>query len=143
MLACDTCNEWFHFHCVGVSPPTDPNAAISEFHCPTCVVRGGKEVLGLSSLPVATRLAVEGLQGQQPKTQQLTQASDCADEEMPQAPDVDANAISAPEPVSVTEPSVNGVSQQGSCRTAETHAPALQPKMETVVNPENKEVCRL
>ena len=34
-IACDTCNKWFHYGCVGITIETAPNEN-EQYHCPTC-----------------------------------------------------------------------------------------------------------
>jgi hypothetical protein len=36
MVACDACEEWYHFHCVGLTESAPP---IGKWHCPTCIVK--------------------------------------------------------------------------------------------------------
>ena len=121
MLACDTCNEWFHFECVGVSPPKDDDTATAEFHCPSCLIKGGKEVPGLSELPEVTRKSLEALKAQP----QEPPVANGADEEMPQAPAVaeEANAAPLPEPVAAEKPQVAAAAPQ-----EQATAPAEAPK---------------
>ena len=124
MLACDTCNEWFHFECVGVSPPKDNDpATAAEFHCPSCLIKEGKEVPGLAGLPEVTRRALEALKAQP----QEPPVANGADEEMPQAPAVaaESNAAPLPEPVAAEVPQsqVAAATPQQQQATAPAEAP--------------------
>lgn len=43
MLQCDGCRDWFHWDCVGLTPPgddeDDEEIAPADFHCPFCCVK--------------------------------------------------------------------------------------------------------
>jgi len=36
MIACDSCNEWFHGQCVGISPDQKQKTKLAEWQCPSC-----------------------------------------------------------------------------------------------------------
>lgn len=38
-IACDTCDKWFHYGCVGVTTETAP-AGDEQYHCPQCRIAG-------------------------------------------------------------------------------------------------------
>lgn len=43
MLACDYCQDWFHYDCVGLRPPgddeDDEDVAPPDFRCPSCCLK--------------------------------------------------------------------------------------------------------
>ena len=43
MLQCDSCRDWFHWDCVGLTPPgddeDDEEVAPADFQCPSCCVK--------------------------------------------------------------------------------------------------------
>lgn len=43
MLACDYCNDWFHWECVGLDAPgddeDDEDVAPPDFRCPACCAK--------------------------------------------------------------------------------------------------------
>jgi hypothetical protein len=64
MVACDTCSEWYHYSCVGLSSPSTsggaPVAVGDEYRCPSCTAKAGGAV-DLSALPEASRAAVQSV----------------------------------------------------------------------------------
>ena len=52
MLQCDACRDWFHWDCVGLTPPgddeDDEEVAPADFQCPACCVK--VRILGSSAL---------------------------------------------------------------------------------------------
>ena len=52
MLQCDACRDWFHWDCVGLTPPgddeDDEEVAPADFQCPSCCVK--VQLLGSSTL---------------------------------------------------------------------------------------------
>lgn len=65
MLACDSCNEWYHHECVGLTPPPEGNDAAGdsarmEYVCPSCMMKGGKlDRKLLAKLPALTQAALQ------------------------------------------------------------------------------------
>lgn len=53
MLACDYCQDWFHYDCVGLRPPgdeeDDEDVAPPDFRCPSCCLKA--RALLLSPFP--------------------------------------------------------------------------------------------
>ena len=45
MLQCDSCRDWFHWDCVGLTPPgddeDDEEVAPADFQCPGCCIKVG------------------------------------------------------------------------------------------------------
>ena len=45
MLQCDSCRDWFHWDCVGLTPPgddeDDEEIAPANFQCPGCCIKVG------------------------------------------------------------------------------------------------------
>jgi hypothetical protein len=43
MLSCDYCQDWFHYDCVGLRPPSDDEddeeVAPPDFKCPACCLK--------------------------------------------------------------------------------------------------------
>ena len=43
MLQCDSCRDWFHWDCVGLTPPgddeDDEEVAPADFQCPSCCLK--------------------------------------------------------------------------------------------------------
>merc|ERR1712176_242274 len=39
MLACDHCEEWFHYECVGLTPPGDDQGEVDKFVCKNCTLK--------------------------------------------------------------------------------------------------------
>ena len=43
MLQCDACRDWFHWDCVGLTPPgddeDDEEVAPADFQCPACCIK--------------------------------------------------------------------------------------------------------
>ena len=43
MLQCDACRDWFHWDCVGLTPPgddeDDEEVAPADFQCPSCCIK--------------------------------------------------------------------------------------------------------
>lgn len=43
-IGCDTCDDWFHFECIGI----DPKSKISTYECKTCSVLNNREYKAVS-----------------------------------------------------------------------------------------------
>ena len=43
MLSCDHCTDWFHYDCIGLTPPgddqDDDQVAPAEYRCPKCCLQ--------------------------------------------------------------------------------------------------------
>jgi len=55
MIGCDYCNDWFHWECVGLSPPAedqdDEEVAPADYKCPNCCSVAGMVYPFLSKVP--------------------------------------------------------------------------------------------
>lgn len=57
MLACDFCNGWFHYDCVGLRAPSedenDDEVAPQEYCCPPCAAKVGHAAVSRSAVCLA------------------------------------------------------------------------------------------
>lgn len=63
MIGCDYCNDWFHWECVGLSPPNDDQddeeVAPADFKCPNCCANEGLSYQFLANVPAAFARRIE------------------------------------------------------------------------------------
>ena len=67
MLACDRCNEWYHYECIGLrsdSQDASEEAALGDYLCPSCTLRAGLPFVVEAHLPEATRRALESVKAE-------------------------------------------------------------------------------
>jgi len=86
MVACDECNEWYHFDCVGLPTMGESEMAPAEFRCPSCCLKAGASV-NLAELPPETQGALrELLPAAQPSQRPPAEVAAPAPEALPQQP---------------------------------------------------------
>ncbi|CAL8461880.1 g1411 [Coccomyxa elongata] len=63
MLACDYCQDWFHYDCVGLRPPgdeeDDEDVAPPDFRCPSCCLKEGKAYPEMARMPERSILTLQ------------------------------------------------------------------------------------